>query len=96
MHTSCASELLLAVTTKSHRVVCLIRRGGQARPARAWADCGFAGEEARLALDERGDEPSIDEDLARRHGLAGDDLLLAARGEVWEKTLSMVGRTIHA
>ncbi len=59
-------------------------------------EAGRAGEEARLALDERGDEPSIDEDLARRHGLAGDDLLLAARGEVWEKTLSMVGRTIHA
>lgn len=47
MHTSCVSELLLAATTKSHRVVCLIRREGQARPARAWADCGVAREEAR-------------------------------------------------
>jgi hypothetical protein len=59
-------------------------------------ETGRADEEARLDLGEDGNESSIDEDLARRHGLAGNDVVRAARAEVWGSTLSMLGRTLHA
>lgn len=81
-------------------VACCLSAGG--RPIRDALvesfEAGRAAEEARIDLGERGggDEPSIDEDFARKHGLVGNDVVRAARVEVWEKTLSMIGRTLHA
>ena len=59
-------------------------------------ETGRAAEEARLDRDDRDDETAIDGDLARRHGLATSDVVRAARGEVWEKTLSRVGQALRA
>jgi hypothetical protein len=49
------------------------------------------GEEALMNAGEPGDEPGIDEGFARRHGIGGSAILRAARGEVWERTLALVG-----
>ncbi len=53
-------------------------------------------EEALMDPGERGDAPGIDEDVARRHGIAGNAILRAARGEVRERTLALVGHTVRA
>jgi hypothetical protein len=59
-------------------------------------EAGRAEEEARLDLGGSEGDPGLDEDFARRYGVAGNAVVRAARGEVWGQTLSLVNQTLRA